>query len=96
MSGSPRRAAKSDANQPRLLLFARQLGLLVVVIQWPVDWLIWDGMKWAPVEIKNLEGRNRYTDDQKTFRTQAEARGAPVLTWRCEQDILDHCNGRYR
>lgn len=82
---------RSDANASPLLKFARKLGLLVSVIETPVDWLVWDGCsQWQIVEIKSHRGT--YTDAQKTFLANCAGRGAPVLTWRCEQDILDYVN----
>lgn len=81
---------RSDANASPLLKFARKLGLLVEVIERPTDWLVFDGTIWFPAELK--VSRGTYTDAQKTFLANCAGRGAPVLTWRCEQDILDYVN----
>ena len=88
---STRRAVhRSDANASPMLTLARKLGLLVEVIGRPVDWLMWDGTGWFPVEIKAQRGT--YTKDQKAFLGDCAARNAPVLTWRSEQQIIEYCN----
>lgn len=82
---------RSDANASPMLTLARQLGLLIAVIERPVDWLVWDGFShWQIAEIKSHRGT--YTEAQKTFLAQAAARNAPVLTWRSESDIVEYCN----
>lgn len=80
----------SDTNASPMLKLARKLGLLVEVIERPVDWLLWDGTNWNIVEIKSSRGT--YTKDQKAFLGNCVARNAPVLTWRSEHDIVEYCN----
>ena len=81
---------RTDLNASPMLDTARRLGLLVAVIERPVDWLVWDGTRWFPVEVK--ADRGKYTDAQKTFLVNCNARNAPVLTWRSEQQVMDYCN----
>ena len=82
-----RRAAKRDANEPALVKLARDLGA-VMVFAGPLDWwCFWRA--WHPVEIKNPEGKNQYTDDQKKFLDKCYLRNAPVWTWRSERDVFD-------
>lgn len=90
MRSTRRLVHRSDTNASPMLKLARKLGLLVEVIERPTDWLMFDGSVWTPVECKS--NRGTYTEDQKKFLSNCAARNAPVLTWRCEQDILDYVN----
>jgi len=88
-----RRAAKRDANEPALVKFARQIGAHLELAP-PLDWwCFWRG-QWTPVEIKNPDGLNRYTDEQILFLARCKERNAPVWTWRTEDDVLNSLGGR--
>ncbi len=84
---------RRDANEGPLVRLARSLGALLVQAG-PLDWWMWWRGRWVPVEIKNREGRNRYTDIQVEFLAAAGERGAPVLTWRDESDVLRDLGAR--
>lgn len=89
-----RLAAKRDANEGRLIGLALGLGA-----DWqpgpPLDGWCWTGQGgWVPVEIKNPEGRNRYTDSQVRFLARCAARGMQVWTWRDEADVLASLGAR--
>jgi hypothetical protein len=86
-----RRAARRDANENQLVAIAEQLGAL-----WeqtgPLDgWTFWRG-RWTPTEIKNPQGKNKYTDSQVLFLARCTERNAPVFTWRTESDVLKSLN----
>lgn len=88
-----RRAAKRDANENDLVKFAEQLGA-----GWeqngPLDgWAFWRGV-WTPTEIKNPDGKNRYTDSQVLFLARCKERNAPVWTWRTIDDVLKSLGAR--
>lgn len=80
-------AVKRDANEPVLIGLAQGLGA-----QWefgpPLDGWVCFRRQWTPVEIKNPDGRNRYTDSQVLFLARCKERQAPVWTWRDEADVL--------
>jgi hypothetical protein len=82
-----RRAAKRDANESGLVSLAREIGALFAY-SGPLDG--WCGFRghWTPVEIKNREGRDRYTPAQIAFLMMCKERNAPVWTWRDEADVL--------
>lgn len=87
--GSPwrRYAAKRDGNEPALVRTARQIGALMECFG-PLDWWCYWRGAWVPVEIKNPDGKNKYTDEQVLFLARCKERGAPVWTWRTEDDVL--------
>jgi len=87
---SRRRVHRSDLNAGPLLALARKLGFIVQVIGKLVDWLLWEGSNWQCVEIKSTGGK--YTPNQKAFLALCASRNAPVLTWYCEQQIIDYAN----
>jgi hypothetical protein len=60
----------------------------LMVFAGPLDW--WCGFrgKWFPVEVKNTEGRNRYTEAQKNFIKQCAFDHLPVWTWRTLEDVV--------
>jgi len=73
-----RRAARRDGNEPELVSLARQIGAVMWPLAEPVDWLCcWRG-RWYPTEVKNLEGRNRPTEQQILFSAAAKERELPV------------------
>lgn len=86
-------AAKRDANEPELIKLARALGAYLE--PWgPLDWWCCWRSRWVPVEIKNPNGRNRYTDEQVLFLARCKEREAPVWTWRTEDDVLRDLGAR--
>lgn len=89
-----RRAARRDANEPGLVALARQIGALCWPLDEPVDWLVWWRGSWHPTEIKNPDGKNRYTEQQVQFLIAAKERSAVVWTWRTEADVLSSLGAR--
>jgi hypothetical protein len=88
-----RRAAKRDANENDLVGYASDLGVMWVQTG-PLDgWALWRE-HWYPVEIKNLEGKNKYTDAQVLFLARCKERNAPVWTWRTELDVFESLGAR--
>jgi hypothetical protein len=88
-----RRAAKRDANENDLVGYAEQLGLMWVQTG-PLDgWALWRE-HWYPVEIKNVDGKNKYTDAQVLFLARCKERNAPVWTWRTLDDVMKSLNCR--
>lgn len=62
-----RRAAKVDDNQEEIVKALRKIGVSVEIIGKPVDLLLWHRGHYSLMEIKNLEGRDRLTEDQLKF-----------------------------
>lgn len=67
-----RRAAKGDSNRHELVEAMKKIGARVYPIGKPLDYLVAcrgsDGTyRTLLVEIKNVEGRNRLTQEQKDF-----------------------------
>lgn len=89
-----RRAAKRDANEGKLVNLARSIGALCWPLDEPVDWLVWWRGSSHPTEIKNPDGKNRYTDHQVQFLMAARERTAVVWTWRTEADVLASLGAR--
>ena len=83
----PRFAGKRDANENPLISLARTIGAEFEKVG-PLDW--WCGFRgrWVPLEIKNIDGRNRYTDQQVRFLARCNERQLPVWTWRTEADVM--------
>lgn len=84
---------KRDANEKPLVAILLQFGA-----EWepspPLDgWCNWRGA-WTPVEIKNPEGRDRYTKSQIAFMAMCKRRGIPVWTWRTERDVFESLGAR--
>jgi hypothetical protein len=92
--GVPRRfAAKRDANESSLFRVARQMGARVK-ISGPLDaWVHTRQLGWFPVEVKNPEGKNKYTADQVDFLEWCRAWKMPVETWRYASDVIKTLNG---
>lgn len=88
-----RYAAKRDANEPELVRIARQLGAQMEQFP-PLDWWCFARGYWVPVEIKNPDGRNQYTDEQVLFLARCKERGSPAWTWRTPEDVVKSFNGR--
>lgn len=89
----PRHAGKRDDNEPTLISFARQIGADFEKVG-PLDW--WCGFrgKWVPLEIKNIDGKNEYTDKQVRFLIRCKERQLPVWTWRTEADVMRDLGAR--
>jgi hypothetical protein len=89
-----RYAARRDANEPELVMLARQIGAVMWPLAEPVDWLVgWRG-RWYPTELKNPEGRNRLTEQQILFSAAAKERELPVWIWRSEDDVFRDLGAR--
>jgi hypothetical protein len=88
-----RHAAKRDANEPELLKIVKQFGAVWIQAP-PLDGWCCFRERWTPVEIKNEEGRNRYTDSQVLFLASCRERNAPVWTWRTERDVFESLGAR--
>lgn len=89
----PRHAAKRDANEGPLIELARHLGAEFEKAG-PLDfWCAFRG-RWVPLEIKNIDGRNRYTDAQVRFLIRCRERQMPVWTWRTEDDVYRDLGAR--
>jgi hypothetical protein len=82
-----RRAARRDSNDHVLAHAAREMGARMVYAG-PLDWWVGFRGKWFPVEIKNKDGKNRYTDSQKDFIKLCEQDRLPVWTWRELEDVV--------
>lgn len=89
----PRYAARRDENEPDLIQLARAIGAEFEKIG-PLDW--WCGFRgrWVPLEIKNPDGKNKYTDLQIRFLARCKERQLPVWTWRGEGDVMRDLNAR--
>lgn len=89
----PRYAARRDDNEPELIQLARQIGAEFEKIG-PLDW--WCGFRgrWVPLEIKNPDGKNKYTDTQISFLARCKERQLPVWTWRGEADVMRDLGAR--
>ena len=86
-------AMKRDANEGALLKIVKQFGAEWVQAP-PLDgWCCWRE-RWVPVEIKNEDGRNRYTEAQLLFLAKCKERNAPVWTWRTERDVFESLGAR--
>lgn len=88
---APRYAKRRDLNESPLIALARQLGAWLIKTDWPTDWLMWFRDRWDLVEVKrpDKEGwKDEYTRAQKEFRAEATRRGARLITWRVEGDVL--------
>jgi hypothetical protein len=81
-----RYAKKQDANAASLVKLARQLGMIVEYTDRPLDFLVWTGAHWYPVECKTQEGK--YTKAQTDFMNECEAIEAPTVTWWDETDVV--------
>ncbi len=62
-----RRAAKQDFNQSAIIKALRLCGVSVEVIGKPVDLLICHRGETSLMEVKNVDGGNRLTQDQIDF-----------------------------
>lgn len=87
----PRYAAKRDDNEPELIKVARAIGAQMEC-SGPLDWWCFFRHRWTPVEIKNPEGKNKYTDEQVLFLIRCKEREAPVWTWRTADDVIRDLN----
>lgn len=89
----PRYAGKRDDNEPDLVTLGRELGAQFEKIG-PLDfWCGYRG-KWVPLEIKNIDGKNEYTDKQVRFLIRCKERQLPVWTWRTDADVFRDLGAR--
>lgn len=67
----------TDANQPEIIDALKEIGCVCYEMERPVDLLVEDTetKSWFVLEVKNPDGKNRLSDDQKKFlkRTTAPA-----------------------
>jgi hypothetical protein len=87
-----RRAARRDANEPQLVVLARQLGAYLYCTDDPGDWLCGFRGAWIVVEIKSEDGEP--TPAQIRFSREARERRLPYWTWRTEDDVLRDLGAR--
>jgi hypothetical protein len=81
-----RRIHRSDLNAAPIVKCARQLGIVMVPIGRPTDYLAGIGGVWYCVEIKGPRGT--YTIGQEQFKALCEEKHLPMLTWRSVDDML--------
>ena len=82
----PKYAQKRDANEGALISLARQIGAEFEKIG-PLDFWVGFRGRWVPLEIKNPDGKNQYTESQIRFLARCVERQLPVWTWREEGDV---------
>lgn len=87
-----RRAAKSDANQAGIVKRLRQIGVSVEVIGKPVDLLICHRGETAIAEVKNEDGKNRYTKAQLEFFQRWPGK---IFTFRSPDDAVQQLLERW-
>ena len=90
-----RYAARRDNVELELIRFARQLGAWLVQTDWPCDWILWWRGHWELVEIKDPEKeghKDEFTPAQWEFRKEAQERGARLVIWRRDADVLATLN----
>lgn len=85
-----RYAQRRDANETKLIDLAKSLGCWLIKAP-PLDWWLFHRGQWTPLEIKTRKGK--YTKAQVDFIKNCARTGAPVLTWRSEEDVLRHVEG---
>lgn len=93
----PKYAARRDNNESPLVLLAQRLGWWLTKLNEPCDWLGWRRGQWHAIEIKNpdCEGHaDEFTAKQLQFHVEAAKRGAQVLIWRTDDDVLQSSNAR--
>lgn len=91
------KAKRRDSVEPELVKLARTLGAWLILLEEPSDWLMWYRGRWEPIEVKDpaCQGRaNEFTPAQKAFRAEATRRGAKLIVWRTQDDVLDTLNAR--
>lgn len=93
----PKYAGRRDNNDSSLRAIAERLGWWLIQTDEPTDYIgVLRGV-YNLIEIKNpdCEGHaDEYTDKQKIFHQLALNRGAPILVWRTENDILRDSQAR--
>ena len=65
--GRTARAKKRDANEPAIIKALEAAGASVVQLDKPVDLLVGYGGRTILLEVKNIDGANRITNDQRSF-----------------------------
>lgn len=91
------KAKKRDNVEPDLIKLAQKLGAWLIKLDEPCDWLMWYRGHWGLVEIKDpsCEGHaDEFTPAQRVFRAEAFRRGAKLIVWRTQDDVLNSLNGR--
>lgn len=95
---SPRYAMRRDANENGLVSLASALGGWMIRTDHPSDFLMWAKGNWEVVEIKDprKEGHaDEFTPSQKQIREEAARRGARLITWREQKDVLDYFGAKH-
>jgi len=87
-----RRAAKVDANQTAIVRELRAIGVSVWILGKPLDLLICHRGETSVMEVKNPEGKNRYTNDQIDFMAEWPGR---IYTVRSPQDAVEQVLARW-
>jgi hypothetical protein len=91
------RHGRRDANEAELIELARRLGAWLIKLDEPCDWLMFYRGRWELVEVKDpaVEGHaDEFTPAQRAFRAEAFRRGAKLITWRTNEDVIECLNGR--
>jgi hypothetical protein len=91
------KAKRRDIVEPALIKFARTLGAWMIKLDEPCDWLMWYRGCWELVEVKDpsVEGHaDEFTTAQRAFRAEAFRRGAKLIVWRTEEDVMNSLNAR--
>lgn len=92
-----RRDARRDDNELDLIKLAQKLGAWLIKLDEPCDWLLWHRGHWELVEVKNPDcagHADEFTPAQREFRAEAFRRGAKLIVWRTQDDVLNSLNGR--
>jgi hypothetical protein len=91
------KAKRRDLVEPELVKLARTLGAWMIKLDEPCDWLMWFRGKWELVEMKDpsKEGwKDEFTNCQREFLAEAFKRGARIIIWRTEADVLTTLNAK--
>lgn len=92
-----RYAARRDANDNELKVFAERLGWRLWQLAKPCDYLGLRRGQWFAIEIKNpdCEGHaDEFTNDEKKFIAEVAQVGGRVMLWRTKDDVIRDSNGR--
>lgn len=91
------KAKRRDIVESELVKLARKLGAWMIKLDEPCDWLMFYRGRWEPVEVKDpaCEGHaDEFTPAQRAFRAEAFRRGAKLIVWRTQDDVITCLNGR--
>lgn len=92
-----RYAARRDANDNELKVFAERLGWRLWQLKEPCDYLALRRGVWYALEIKNPEcegHKDEFTYDERKFMAEVAACGGRILLWRTKDDVIRDSNAR--